>query len=461
MRFTASENMSKEYCCTLVQIGDLKPIEGSDFLVSTLVEGREIVVRKDQVNSGDLMFYAANECELNRNFLSANNFFDDPALNRDNTKKGYINKWGRIRMIKLRGVLSMGFLFSIDDMLQWKPDIDVTELSVGQDFDTVDGELFVCAYVPRTKPTSERASKDARRIKKIKQFDRMIPGQFCFHYDTAQLNREISRLKPTDYVFITNKLHGTSAIFGNIKIKAPKWGGLYSKIFEMLPSFLQFTKDVYGSIYSSRTVIKNRFINSNVGDGFYGKDIWAQYHEMLKPYIHEGYTLYGEICGYADNDVMIQKGYDYGCAPDENFLMLYRITKTSEDGKKHEFNVDEVRQMTLNLISEMRANGDISYKKIRPIDVFYEGALADLYPDLDQAMHWHSNVLEAMKKDARFGMEQDETLCKNKVPREGFVLRVKDDPISEAFKLKCIKFLSKEAKEMDTGAIDIEMEQKY
>lgn len=42
-----SETMSTEYCCTIVQIGEVKPIEGSDFLGVVMVEGREIVVRKD------------------------------------------------------------------------------------------------------------------------------------------------------------------------------------------------------------------------------------------------------------------------------------------------------------------------------------------------------------------------------------------------------------------------------
>ena len=67
--------MSREYCCTIVRVGDIEPIQGSDFLGKTLVDGVQIVVRKDEVSKGDIMFYASNETELCEGFLSVNNLF--------------------------------------------------------------------------------------------------------------------------------------------------------------------------------------------------------------------------------------------------------------------------------------------------------------------------------------------------------------------------------------------------
>lgn len=52
---SSSKNISHEYCCTIVKIGELFPIEGSDFLCKTLVNGFSIVVRKDEVKAGDIM----------------------------------------------------------------------------------------------------------------------------------------------------------------------------------------------------------------------------------------------------------------------------------------------------------------------------------------------------------------------------------------------------------------------
>ena len=183
---TSSENMSHEYCCTIVQIGEIKPIEGADKIVQTEVEGRTIVIGKDEVKEGDIMFYVSNECELNKDFLYVNNLYDDPSLNQDSEKKGYINKRGRVRMIKLRGVYSMGFLFPVEAMKNFFPafNVEAEQLQdrVGADFDTVDGTLFVKAYVPPMSESNVRLTKEQRQAKKL-AFDRMIPGQFALHYD--------------------------------------------------------------------------------------------------------------------------------------------------------------------------------------------------------------------------------------------------------------------------------------
>lgn len=280
---------------------------------------------------------------------------------------------------------------------------------------------------------------------------------------TKQLNREIYRLKPEYPVTISIKLHGTSFICGNILVKKPKWGGLYSKLFNKLPSWLQFINPDYDIIYSSRTVIKNQYINDKVNSGYYNTDIWGEYAEILRKYIPKDIIIYGEIVGYlTGGNTMIQKGFDYGCKPGENQLMIYRIVKNTPESKK-EYNVTDVRNYTIGLIEIMKANEDQNYKKLRPIDILYVGKLSDLYPQLNVENHWQENLLEKLKNDSEhFGMEQDEPLCRNKVPREGIVLRINNDPIAEAFKLKTLKFLSKEAKEMDKGKVnDIEMEEKY
>ena len=457
MLLTKSKNFKSEYCCTVVQIGEVNPIEGSDFLGTTLVEGRTIVVRKDQCKTGDILFYAANETQLNHDFLYINNLFDDCTINVDPEKKGYFNKSGRVRMIKLRGQISMGYLFGFDELKNWCPKLTENDiLPVGSDFDTVNGELFIKAYIPPIKEYPVRLSKDQKRNKKLAKFDRIIPGEFSFHYDTSQLNREMYRIKPDDMVTISVKLHGTSFIMGNVKTKKPRWNGLYSKLFNHLPKFLQFTVEDYDNIYSSRTVIKNQYINSNVSSGYYEKDVWGEYFNLLKGLIPHGMTIYGEIIGYiGGSNSMIQKGYDYGCKPGKNKLMIYRINTKNYDGISYEWDVREVRDWTMQLISLHPELAD----RIHPIDILFHGRLMDYYPQCDLSNHWHDDVLEAMKKDKRFGMEMNEPLCRNKIPREGIVLRIDHDPIKEAFKLKTLKFLGKEAELIDMGEVDIEMTQ--
>ena len=217
-------------------------------------------------------------------------------------------------------------------------------------------------------------------------------------------------------------------------------------------------KVCYDDIYSSRTVIKNGSINKNVGSGFYGTDVWGEYFKLFKGHIPQGMTIYGEIVGYlSGSQSMIQKGYDYGCAPGTNKLMIYRITKKDENGKTVEYNMMDVVRM----VKILKGNSpELKDKLIDPV-ILYHGKLSDLYPQISPAEHWNENVLAALKEEKKFGMEENEPLCNTKVPREGICLRIEDDPVAECFKLKCAKFLMKESAEIDKGSVDIEMADNY
>lgn len=457
-----SKDFKQEYCCTIVQLGEVLPIEGSDFLGQVLVEGRTIVVRKDQMKEGDVMFYVSNESQINADFLSINSFYEDKTMNVNPEQKGYINKYGRIRMVKLRGVLSMGILFTKENFVKWCPRMSnfILEEHVGEDFDSVAGELFVKAYVPMRKENTHHTGTGKRKADP--KFDRLIPGVFLFHYETQQLNREIRRLKPSDVVSISCKMHGTSFVIGNVRTLQPRWGGVYARCFTHLPKFLQFTKTAYDVVYSSRTIVKNKYYNDKVRPGYYETDVWGEYYALIAKYIPQGHTLYGEIVGYVGGlSQMIQKGYDYGCQPGENRLMLYRVS-IDEGGRKRELNIPEVQTFASNLIKQMQADGNEGARRIMLLPILYQGTLAALYPTLDTFNHWHEDLLEAMKRDIEhFGMEQDEPLCRNKVPREGICLRIDDDPINECFKLKTLRFLGKEAELMDKGEVDMEMQDGY
>lgn len=476
-----SENGKHEYCATIVQIGEVTPIENSDKLGTAIVNGMTIVVRKDEIKEGDVCIYCANETELCDEFCAKNNLYEwaerDKNANYSEVKEkestdkdaarrmvGFFNKYGRVKMLKLRGVYSMGILFNPSAMkvLGDLSDYDFSA-HIGEDFDTVNDKLFIKAYVPRIKEAPVRKSRGEKRNKKINVFDKMIPGEFTFHYDTTQLQREISRLKPDDNVTISVKLHGTSICIGNVLTNQPvypetsfNWlNTIIKKIYYVLPEKLQKKKQAYDVIYSSRTVIKNKTINEYVSDGYYGTDVWGEYYELLKDKIPQGIEIYGEIVGYVSGEnKFIQSGYDYGCEVGENKLMIYRVSYKQEDGTKIEYNVEDVYKFTTELIEKYpEIKG-----KIHPIDILYHGKMKDIYPTVDTSSHWHENVLEKMKNDSKlFGMEQDEPLCNNKVPREGIVLRIDDDVVKEAFKLKSLKFLYKEGESISKGNVDIEM----
>ena len=581
--FGKSKNFKEEYSCSIIKIGEIKPIAGKDKIGFTLVNGESIVIRKDQVKEGDILIYASNESELNKDFLGANNLFESnsyelnsnasevekyilknkdlkPQLNSveknlaklDNCIKfviryesevataegdedilydlsqrlakstgfisgyinrnvedfpslvefvneaekvrteketlfkelkseieanaeyvrsrvGFFNKTGRVRSIRLGGVASKGYLFTLEELAKYNPkvkDINLEEY-LGQDFDTVDGELFVKAYVPFVPEKRTKTSNADKRNKKIVRFDRMIDGEFSFNYDSLLLPKNIHKIKPTDSVAITVKIHGTSFVCGKVHVKTPIklpfMRRMCNKFIDLTGLFKKYRtidyKVEYGNVTSSRNVIKNKYINKDVTDGYYSVDVWSEYGELIYPYLSEGMTLYGEIFGYLTNSTkMIQKQYDYGCEVGTNKLMPYRITTSLPDGGKYEWNVEEVKDWTEKLIKEHPEIAD----RIHVIDLLYHGTLADLYPTLSLTEHWNENVLEELRNDKKhFGMEKDEPLCENKVVREGLCIRIDDDETNENFKLKCQKFYDREKKLMDEGEVDIEMNNTY
>lgn len=513
---SASKNIKEEYCAQVVKIGEMKPIEGSNFLALVMVSGISMVVRKDEFKTGDYAIYCKNETALNEEFLSINNLYEKGEYLRNANHKdvdelnnvlqammgkpmrteedmakiqeietkiknmyGFFNKNGRVKMIKLRKTPSFGFLIKLETLAKWKPEVKNLDLSkyilneemgVGMDFDTVCDELFIKMYVPPMKKKTYDVSKNNKRNKKIEKFERISKEDFQFHYDTNQLTSNIWKIQPDDNVVISVKGHGCSSINANIPVKKPIklplnkrfWNWFYKKSKQLTTYLVTKTTDdyvvEYGNVYASRNVIKNQYINKNVKEGFYGTDIWKTTNDIISPYISQGMTVYGEICGYVDNsDTYIQKEYDYGCAVGSNFFMPYRITTKDENGILKEWNVEDVYKWTVKLIEE---HPELT-RHIKPITILYHGKLTDLYPDIEVNDTWHMNVLERMKADKQhFGMEKNEPLCKNKVPREGICLRVDDDPVAECFKLKCDNFYIREKKSIDNGEVDIEMQRE-
>ena len=267
-------------------------------------------------------------------------------------------------------------------------------------------------------------------------------------------------------------IHNTSSIIGKVHVKNPLpmvWHKkAWNKLIDLvnLPEKIKFKYDYtvdFGPVYCSRTVVKNQYINQEVTGGYYNVDIWSEYGDILYPYLDNGMTVYSEIAGYLTGcQTMIQKQYAYGCQPGENFIMPYRISTMNEGGVRYEWNVQDVCDWTVRLIDRMKEAGDENWKRIHPIDILYHGTLANLYPEIDEDNHWHENVLEKMKNDKEhFGMEDYEPLCTGcKVPREGIVIRIDDDPINEAFKLKTTSFALGEALLYDDDSYqDIEVQQ--
>ena len=280
--------------------------------------------------------------------------------------------------------------------------------------------FLLYGYVPANIKVSEDGSGRKKRVN----------DKFSFHYNTEVLNRNLHKLVINNFINITTKLHGTSAVFGHYN----ETKGLLNKI----KKFFGFNHTSY--VYSSRKVIKQPNSDS----------VWSKVGNAIKDSIEVDTTIYGEIIGYY-NGKCIQKGYDYGCRKGECAFIPYRVVK-HDCGKDRELTIAEVIDFTESLVS---IDNDVT---IGSLDVLFSGTMLELldrykidFTNREDDSYWQDELLDALKNDKEFLMEKNKPLCKNKVPREGIVLRIGTSNPPEAFKLKCQSFYLYETKQLDMG----------
>lgn len=468
MKFIISKTADINYLSKIVNITNFAPHPNEEYtkLKIATIDGFHIAVSTD-MGEGVYVYFPVMS-QINGELLSYLNLYRETELNRDSEKKGFFEKNGRVKGIRLGGAVSEGFLLPIQDLFDWIMDsvaINMTldDVNIGDEFDAFEhnGKQFWISkkFIIPIKLPPERKSRNEHRNKKLKKFNRLIDGQFKFHYDTILIKKEPYAIKPDDIIHISSKWHGTSVIVSRVLCKTPKTRSekLLSKMYKLLKGrhYIYDTEDYfaeYDYIYSSRTVVKNANINPGKKYDFYGVDVWKYAFDYLKPYLIKGMSIYAEIVGYLPNGQFIQKSYDYGCRQPRhiedykegtNFkVMIYRITLTNEDGVVHEFSPREVQIWCKN-------------NNLKAVTEFYYGLAGDLYPDLDKSSHWCENFIERLADDKNFFMEMNSPDCINKVPHEGIVIKI-DDMKSRAWKLKCFKFINKEQELLDKGITNIE-----
>jgi len=404
-----------------------------------------------------LYVYFPTLSQINPQLLEYLNLYSDKELNRNPEEKpGFFNKNGRVKAIKLKGLPSEGFLLPFNKLQDWilnSVNVELPEQEDGIEFDEVehDGKTFWVnkKYIIQSNIHPYDKRFKSKYDKNLKKFNRIIEEQFHFHYDTVLLRKCPHVIKPDDIIHISSKWHGTSGISAYVLCHQPlNWRQKIAKWLTGEPF------DKYDYIYASRSVIKNKYLNKEVTAGYYGCDVWAEADKVLHPFLEKGMTLYYEIVGFLPTGSYIQKGYDYGCVPPKssddykegtNFkIYIYRITTTNVDGRIHEWSAHEVQIWCTK-------NG------LRPVTELYYGYARDLYKDLAPSEHWTENFLQRLADDKNFYMEMNSPECNNKVPHEGIVIK-KENMISEAWKLKCFKFLGKEQEAADKGESNIEDE---
>lgn len=474
------------YAAKIVRVDSIQPIPNADKLVKVFIDHDSAII-DSSIKVGDICVFFPVGSDINPQYLTSNNLYKDPALNQDKNKNGFFGANGRVQMMKLRGEYSMGFLAPVETLEKTWPELKTMIWSryINIQFDYIDDIPICWKYVVPKKTQPHKIDK----VKYKKRFNRLIPGQFHFHYDTELLKNHIDEFSPFDDIDITVKVHGTSVILSNIRVKRKL--NLWERIKRMIGYYVP--TEEFGYVYSSRKVIKNKYLKKT--DDYY--DIYGCVARDFSKYLAKGMTVYGEIVGYLEGEnKYIQKNHDYGCQPGQWKFMPYRITQTSLLGFIKEWEVQEVIDWTNNLRSMCEHTHSGLAEKIMPMILLYHGKAGDMYNNLYQKVaislteeqykqevedykqsetydgqlpeylesdtkwvinKWRTAWLETMKKDGKLLlMEKREPLCKNKVPREGVVIRKCQDPKSEAFKLKSAAHWKIELMEQDNGEINIE-----
>lgn len=447
MKFIKSKNANINYLAKIIDIQNFTPHPDPETTKLKLAhaDGFNIVVGID--SEPGIYVYFPTSCEINPQLLAYGNLYRHTEKNnKPEAKAGFFEDNGRVKAIKLRGIVSEGFLMEwtlFHNFIVENTNKEI-EPSINIEFDSIEdsGKSFwICKkYIIQT---TIKSPKESRYQKRVKRFNRVVDTQFRFHYETSIYRKVPTFIRPDDLISITSKIHGTSGISAYVLCKRPKkWYEIFKKEDPV----------IYDYLYSSRSVIKNADYNPKHSGGFYGVDIWKYADDYVRPFLIKGMSAYYEIVGFLPNGGYIQKNYDYGCVPPKNEqdykpevnfkVRIYRITLTNVNGQVHEFSAREVQQWC-------KINGLI------PVEELYYGYARDLYKDLNEQEHWQENFIDRLANDKNFFMELNSPDCTNKVPHEGIVIK-KEDMIPAAVKLKCFRFLQGEAAELDAGEANIE-----
>jgi RNA ligase (TIGR02306 family) len=426
MKLTIDEN-SSNYPCTVVRIGKPHAIEGADKIQRVVLLGNNVIVSK-AVQEGDLMLYFVAGTQISEAICHDSNLYDDPALNKDTTQKGYLSAKRRlVKALKLRGTVSDGMLLPLTSL-----PIEEGDLKEGDTFTHID-EVMICQKyeVPVRQSGLPKGEKTPKQ-NKLK--DVIIDNQFRFHSDTAHFARNLEKFNSGTQFIVTRKYHGSSLILAHVLVnKKLNW-------FErLIDRFIPQKKTQYGFIYSSGKP-KSRLPKGVEADqvgwkshtpSYYSNDIWRRAYEMHKDNVEKGITLYGEIVGNGVQGADYTYGFDYE-------IFIYRITFTNEDGNVHELSWEAVKRYCEKY-------------GLKYVDEYFVGKVREVVPPFTVGdVTMQDQLLDYLKTQY---LDKSYPDCK---VDEGVCIRLRDT--DEIFKLKSPKFIEGESKQLEAGISDIETE---
>jgi hypothetical protein len=451
MKLTISETADPNYLATVVKCPTIKDHPNADKLSLIDIFGNEIIIQKGTYQEGELLVYFPVECCIDKKFLSWANLLDRPELNSDGKTKGFFGKQCRVKAIRLREVPSQGFVFKVSKLAEYYK-VNESVFALGKEFDTVGSDLLVTKYVrPEVKVSNQTQStpnkcrkvfgkivgifpRPVRKvlnsaynvvesaIRKPSAEKSIVGNQFAFHYKTEQLGKNMFLISPDDIITVSEKLHGTSAIFAELECK---------KRFNPFRFLVGIPNTEYRHVYASRS----RILTGN------DNGVWSVISERIKDSIPDDYLIYGEIVGWVSPEKCVQKGYDYGLTKGELGFYVYRVVRNISSTEKHEFSLPSMVEFCVD-------------RGLETVPIHYYGLAKDLF-NIPVDDDWRTNFITKLKETY---FKKQCFLSKNAVVNEGIVVRIESKPTRPAFKFKNPDFVIKESASRDNGESDMEEE---
>lgn len=327
------------YCAYITTIKGLRKHTNADRLQCVEVFGQNVIVDLNYYEGQKVVFFPSDG-QLSLEYATDNNLVRVKDENGNNIG-GYMDPEKRnVTAIRLRGEKSEGLVLPIETLSKYT---DISKLKDGDQITVLDGHEICQKYIPREKRNNHPVETGSKKKKSKKSVSYPF---FEEHKDTAQLAYNMSAFRPGDTIYVTRKLHGTSARTMKT-VKITKKSNKLRRFLHMEPKITREVSVVSGS---RRVVLKDMNVNdyySDTDNGFRKKC-----HDLLKDNLPEGFEVFYEIVGYVNETTPIMgsvsnKGvkekefvkkfgdtttFSYGCKPGESDMYVYRMTATTADG---------------------------------------------------------------------------------------------------------------------------------
>lgn len=417
------EPESSNYAATIVEIKSTIELAGLDNLVGASLLGYQALVNRD-TEPGTLGVLFTAETQLSEEYARENNLHRTGALNKDQGTQGYLGDNRRVRAINLRNHRSDALFMPLSS-LSYVKGIDISEFKAGDTFDRLgDNEICKKYVVPRKAQGTPRHEKNKHKV-----WSRIDKQFLPEHYDTDNYFRNTDAIPESHWVYITQKLHGTSIRVGHTVVSRKLT--IRDRAAQALGVKVADTEMDY--VFGSRKVIKD--INNPNQNHFYSTDIWTEEGKKLEGLIPENYLVYGELIGWTPQGTPIQKNYTYKIPQGQCELYIYRVAFINAKGIIADLSWEQVKEFCTD-------------RGLKYTPELYQGPMptpAEITRWFIDKRYYDEDYTQAVKLDENSPV--DEGICIRLDGMSPYILEAKSP-----------KFLAHETQMLDEEAEDLEAE---